>query len=273
MTIHANIAFIGAGNMTSAIVTGMVKAGYSPSKILLTNRSEAKLNQLNDQLGVHISSDNDAALNFANYIVLAVKPQMLAEVINALPKPERQCKKYISIAAGVTVSRIQEMLGASCDVVRSMPNTPSSVGMGMTGLYAQQGTDKVLCDLATYCLEQVGKTLWVSDEAMINSVIAAAGSAPAYLFLFAEAMQAKAEQLGFSAQDAKLLVAQTLAGSGKMLLEHDDISFSELRANVTSKGGTTAKAIESFQSAGLTAMVGDAMQAAVDRAEAMQELI
>ena len=273
MTIHANIAFIGAGNMTSAIVTGMINAGYSPAKILLTNRSEAKLNPLKDQLGVQVSTDNTAALHFADYIVLAVKPQMLADVISALPSTLRQSKKYISIAAGVTVARIHEMLGAPCDVVRTMPNTPSSVGMGMTGLYALPSTNTVLCDLATYCLDQVGKTLWVNEEKMINSVIAAAGSAPAYLFLFAEAMQVKAEELGFSAEDAKLLVAQTLAGSGQMLLAHTDTAFGELRANVTSKGGTTAKAIESFQNAGLTAIVSDAMQAAVDRAEEMQTLI
>ena len=273
MTIHTNIAFIGAGNMTSAIVTGMVKAGYSPDKILLTNRSEAKLIRLKDQLGIHVSTDNHDAMTFADYIVLAVKPQMLNDVIGDLPQVLRQSKKYISIAAGVTVARIQEMLGRSCDIVRTMPNTPSSVGMGMAGLYASANTDKVLCDLAEYCLSQVGETLWVQQEDMINSVIAVAGSAPAYLFLFAEAMQKKAEKLGFSSADAKLLVAQTLAGAGQMLLQHNDTPFSELRANVTSKGGTTAKAIESFQNAGLTAIVDNAMQAAVDRAEEMQTLI
>lgn len=272
MTVHANIAFIGAGNMTNAIVSGMVGAGYAPDRIMLTNRSEAKLTAL-AHLGVHTSTNNDDALDFADFIVLAVKPQMLAEVIAKLPASLRQQKQYISIAAGVTVERIQTLLGAPCDIVRTMPNTPASIGMGMTGLYAAENTDSRLTELAEYCLRQVGSTLWVTREAQINDVIAAAGSAPAYLFLFAEAMQEKAEALGFSSADAKHLVAHALAGAGQMLLSNADTPFSELRANVTSKGGTTAKAVEHFQNAGLVGIVGDAMQAAVDRAQEMQKNI
>ena len=210
-THHTKIAFIGAGNMTSAIITGMVNAGYAPTAIMATNPSPTKLDTLRAKLGIATSQDNAAALAFADIIVLAVKPQMLNEVIAALPAEARHHKHYISIAAGVTIARLQEWLGAPCQVVRTMPNTPSSIGMGMTGLYAAPNTDRALRDLAEYALGQVGQTLWVNEEDAINGVIAAAGSAPAYLFYFAECMQAKTEALGFSRDDAKRLVAQALA--------------------------------------------------------------
>jgi pyrroline-5-carboxylate reductase len=263
------IAFIGAGNMTSAIIRGMVKAGYPTSMLMATNRSPEKLDVLANELGIQTSTDNAAALDFADTIVLAVKPQMLAEMCAALPD-SKQDKSYISIAAGVSVARIQEMLDAPVQVVRTMPNTPSAIGMGMTGLYAQNNTVTALRVCAEYCLKQVGQTLWVTHEDDINTVIAAAGSSPAYVFLFAEAMQAKTQELGLAEQDAKLLVAQALAGAGQMLLENPDIDFATLRANVTSKGGTTAQAIASFKQANLTNIIADAMQTAVDRAREMQ---
>lgn len=263
------IAFIGAGNMTSAIIRGMVKAGYPANMLIATNRSPEKLDVLADDLGILTATDNAAALDFADTIVLAVKPQMLADMCANLPD-SKQDKSYISIAAGVSVARIQEMLDAPVQVVRTMPNTPASIGMGMTGLYTQNNTANALRACAEYCLNQVGKTLWVTHEDDINTVIAAAGSAPAYLFLFAEAMQAKTEELGLSEQDAKVLVAHALAGAGQMLLENPDTDFATLRANVTSKGGTTAQAIASFNEANLADIIADAMQAAVDRAREMQ---
>ena len=267
------ICFIGAGNMTSAIIRGMVQTGYPANLIMATNPSSAKLHILQQELGIQTSTDNADGLAFATYIVLAVKPQMLSAVCAALPDAQRQQKSYISIAAGVSVERIQGMLGAAVPVVRTMPNTPSSIGMGMTGLFAPQGTPNALCDIAQYALEQVGKTLWVNNEDDINTVIAAAGSSPAYLFLLAEAMQTKTQALGFTASDARILVAQALAGAGAMLLAEPETDFATLRSNVTSKGGTTAQAIESFNHARLADIVADAMQAAVDRAQQMQQEI
>lgn len=264
-----NIAFIGAGNMTSAIIRGMVKAGYPAGMLMATNRSPEKLDVLANELGIQTATDNAAALHFADTIVLAVKPQMLADMCAALPD-SKQDKSYISIAAGVSVARIQEMLDAPVQVVRTMPNTPSAIGLGMTGLYAQNNTASTLRICAEYCLNQVGQTLWVTHEDDINTVIAAAGSSPAYIFLFAEAMQAKTQELGLAEQDAKLLVAQALAGAGQMLLANPDTDFATLRANVTSKGGTTAQAIASFEHANLADIIADAMQAAVDRAREMQ---
>jgi pyrroline-5-carboxylate reductase len=230
------IAFIGAGNMTKSIIKGMVANGYPADLIMATNPSLPKLTALQAETGCHISQDNATALTFATTVVLAVKPQMLAQVC----------------------------------AVRTMPNTPSSIGMGMTGLYASADTPQSLKDCAEYVLTQVGDVLWVAHEEDINTVIAAAGSSPAYLFLFAEAMQAKTEALGLSAEDAKRLVAQALAGAGAMLLANPETDFGTLREQVTSKGGTTAQAIDYFNQAQLADIIAGAMQAAVDRAVAMQ---
>lgn len=264
------IAFIGAGNMTQAIIKGMVANGYPSDLIMATNPSLPKLDALHATTGCQISQDNAAALRFANIVVLAVKPQMLAQVCADLPAADVQATQFISIAAGVSVERLQTMLGAPCPVVRTMPNTPSSIGMGMTGLYAPNNTPSDLKDCAEYVLQQVGDVLWVNNEDAINTVIAAAGSSPAYVFLFAEAMQAKTQALGLSAADAKRLVAQALAGAGAMLLANPDTDFGTLREQVTSKGGTTAQAIDHFNEAQFADIIAGAMQAAVDRAVAMQ---
>ena len=264
------IAFIGAGNMTQAIIKGMVTNGYPADLIMATNPSLPKLTELQTQTGCHISQDNAAALAFSQTVVLAVKPQMLAQVCAELPATQVENTQFISIAAGVSVARLHEMLGVSCPIVRTMPNTPSSIGMGMTGLYAPEDTSQDLKDCAEYALAQVGDVLWVAHENDINTVIAAAGSSPAYVFLFAEAMQAKTQALGLSAADAKRLVAQALAGASAMLLANPETDFGTLRERVTSKGGTTAQAIDHFNQAQLADIIAGAMQAAVDRAEAMQ---
>ena len=264
------IAFIGAGNMTQAIIKGMVAGGYPSDLIMATNPSRQKLDDLTANTGIHISQDNRAALAFAKVIVLAVKPQMLERVCAELPNEQIASCSFISIAAGVTVNRLQVMLRAPRPIVRTMPNTPSAISMGMTGLYADEDTPKALKDAAEFALNQVGEVLWVKQENDINTVIAAAGSSPAYLFLFAEAMQAKAQALGLPTQDAKRLVGQALAGAGAMLIANPDMEFSTLRENATSKGGTTAKAIEHFNQAQLTDIIANAMQAAVDRAVEMQ---
>ncbi|MBT4884358.1 MAG: pyrroline-5-carboxylate reductase [Glaciecola sp.] len=264
------IAFIGAGNMTKSIIKGMVANGYPADLIMATNPSLPKLTALQAETGCHISQDNATALTFATTVVLAVKPQMLAQVCAVLPVSDVPKTQFISIAAGVSVARLHDMLGAPCSIVRTMPNTPSSIGMGMTGLYASADTPQSLKDCAEYVLTQVGDVLWVAHEEDINTVIAAAGSSPAYLFLFAEAMQAKTEALGLSAEDAKRLVAQALAGAGAMLLANPDTDFGTLREQVTSKGGTTAQAIDYFNQAQLADIIAGAMQAAVDRAVAMQ---
>lgn len=267
---HKSIAFIGAGNMTRSIINGMVAAGYPAEQIMATNRSESKLIELNEHLGIHVSQANEQAIEFADVIVLAVKPQMMEAVCEPLKAlPAMADKVFISIAAGLTVTRLQEMLGGTYPIIRVMPNTPSLLGKGMSGLYAQNTVDESARQFANDIMQSVGKTQWVEQEDGINSIIAAAGSSPAYFFLFLEAMEKEAINMGFSQAQARELVATSMAGAAEMVCHNSHLELSELRAQVTSKGGTTAQAINHFQQKGLESIVSGAMQAAVTRAEEM----
>ncbi|MDM7859498.1 pyrroline-5-carboxylate reductase [Alteromonas sp. ASW11-36] len=264
------VGFIGAGNMARSIISGLVESGYSAADIVVSNRSIDKLMALQEELGVNITTDNDAVLAFSDIIVLAVKPQIMADVLAQLDDTlVDDSKVFMSIAAGIKLARLGTMLPAAKRWVRAMPNTPSSVGKGMTGLIA---TDNVSAEDQNACGElmaAVGEILWVREETKIDGVIAAAGSAPAYFFLFLEAMQSEAENMGFSHEDARLLVQQAMLGAAHMVVANPDTELSTLRENVTSKGGTTAQALATFTAGELPALVSKAMQAAVQRAEQM----
>ncbi|MFV0490032.1 MAG: pyrroline-5-carboxylate reductase, partial [Vibrio fluvialis] len=181
-------------------------------------------------------------------------------------------KLVISIAAGVSVERLNAMLGSTLNLVRVMPNTPSLVNRGMAGLYASASVSEADKAFTAELMAAVGKVCWVEQESGINSVIAAAGSAPAYFFLFMEAMQAEAMAQGFDKETARLLVQQSALGAAEMVQANPDIELSTLREQVTSKGGTTAEAIRTFNEHQLTDIVAKAMRAAVSRAEEMEKL-
>jgi pyrroline-5-carboxylate reductase len=270
---HRKIAFIGAGNMSKSIINGLVNNGYPPNNITASNPSTAKLVVLKDQYGINTTQNNQLALLTADVIVLAVKPQLMEEVCADLATAKGlENKLFISIAAGIAVARLQQMLGAKYSLIRTMPNTPSALGKGMTGLYADEEILQADKDFAGDLMRQVGEIAWLESEPMIDAVIAAAGSSPAYFFAFLEAMQAEAEHQGFEHQTARLLVQQAMLGAAAMVCDNPHLEISELRAQVTSKGGTTAKAVEQFQQGNLDALVAKAMRAAVSHAKEMSEL-
>jgi len=269
---HLPIAFIGAGNMTNAIVSGMVQQHYPSTLITATNRSLAKLTELQTRLNINVTQNNADAIREAEVVVLAVKPQLMEEVCATFPKDANlENKLFISIAAGLDCARIYQMLGCTSPLVRTMPNTPSSLGVGLTGLFSDNAS-AAQRQYAEDLFNMVGTTVWASTEAQINAVIAGAGSAPAYFYLFLEAMQNKVTELGFAPDDARAMVQQAMLGAAHMVIENKNLSLNDLRQQVMSKGGTTAKAIEHFQAQNLEQIVGDAMQAAVDRAEEMAKL-
>ncbi|MDN4501697.1 pyrroline-5-carboxylate reductase [Alteromonadaceae bacterium BrNp21-10] len=270
---HRRIAFIGAGNMSRSIISGMVASGYPADLITASNPSTPKLDALKADFGIQTTTDNLQAVAQSDVIVLSVKPQMMEGVCAALQQAQLGEKLFVSIAAGITVSRLQQMLGSDYKLVRTMPNTPSALGKGMTGLYADEQVLEVDRQFAGDLLSQVGEIAWVEQESMIDAVIAAAGSSPAYFFLFLESMQNEAENMGFDKATARLLVQQAMLGSAEMVCHNPQLELSELRAQVTSKGGTTAQAIASFQDSGLPAIVSKAMQAAVTRAQEMAKQI
>jgi pyrroline-5-carboxylate reductase len=264
------ISFIGAGNMTKSIIEGLVANGYDANSIMASNPSSAKLEHLQSTLSIRTSQDNVQAIDFAQVVVLAVKPQLMQQVCeDFLNHVNLTGKLVISIAAGITAQRFSEMLNGHQNIVRVMPNTPSSIGLGMSGIYAAQKVSSDDAEFAAFMMGHVGETLIVEREADIDTVIAAAGSSPAYFFLIAQGMQEQAIKMGLDADDARLLVQQAMLGSAQMMIDNPELSLETLRNNVTSKGGTTAQAVATLQKHDITQILGEAMQAAVTRAQQM----
>ncbi|KKL00745.1 pyrroline-5-carboxylate reductase [Rheinheimera mesophila] len=266
--IDNTVAFIGAGNMAQCIIGAMIRQGYPAENIIAANRNAEKLKVLESQYQIATTTDNIEAVTKADVIVLAVKPQMMAEVCQQIIEqaPESQEKLFISVAAGISIERFEQLLG-QVRIIRAMPNTPALVGLGVTGLfpsrcsvYEQSFAEKLFAG--------TGKTVWLQREQDINAIIAVTGSAPAYFFYFMQAMQQVALELGFDEAQAKAMVAQTALGAATMAGQ-SELSFEALRAQVTSKGGTTHEAIETFKHHKLESMVKDAMYAAIRRAEDM----
>ncbi|KLV06278.1 pyrroline-5-carboxylate reductase [Photobacterium aquae] len=266
------IAFIGAGNMARSIIAGLVASGYAPDKITATAPSETRREPLARDYGVHTTDDNLQAASDADVVVLAVKPQLMEEVCRPLQILDFSGKLVISIAAGISAERLNQMLATQLNLVRVMPNTPSLIGKGMSGLYATEGVNPNDRQFAADLMQAVGKICWVGEESQINGIIAAAGSAPAYFFLFMEAMQAEAIAQGFSAEQARQLVQQSALGAAEMVVANPELDLATLREQVTSKGGTTAEAIRTFNEHQLSDTVASAMQAAVSRAREMEKL-
>jgi pyrroline-5-carboxylate reductase len=273
MNQYQELTFIGGSNMARSIIAGLISSGYPATKISATAKSAETREKLSNEFSIRTYSDNVEAANQADAIVLAVKPQILKEVCSDLITGMKgnQGKLYLSIAAGVTLASLSNYLEGSERIVRTMPNTPSLLGLGMTGLYAPKSVGKDDRDYAQLLMKAVGEVVWVDQEEGINSVIAAAGSAPAYFFLFMQAIEQEAIAMGFNQKQARLLVQQTALGSAQMVV-NSDVSLAELRAQVTSKGGTTAEAVKTLQAGGIEELVAKAMQAAVKRAEEMATL-
>lgn len=266
------IAFIGTGNMSYAIIGGMIKQGFDASKIIATNRNAEKLAKVAADFGVQTTSNNLDAIERADVIVLSVKPQMMAELCQTIQASgiAYQDKLFVSVAAGITVARLHAMLGHPVRLVRCMPNTPSLVGKGVSGLFTH-----TIAEEEKHFIEQVfqstGLVVWLDEENKINDIIAVTGSSPAYFFLFMESIEAKAIELGFSPAQARELVQQTALGSAMMACNQNEISLAQLRANVTSKGGTTHAAIETFKANHITTITSAAMDACIARAKEMEQ--
>ena len=263
------ITFIGAGNMASAIIGGLIDSGVAPSTITATAPNDSELASIKQRLGINTDTDNNAAVAEADVVVLAVKPQIMRTVCEALrDSVQRQRPLVISIAAGLDASTIDQWLGGNNAMVRCMPNTPSLVGYGASGLYANAKVSDEQCDVATQLMEAVGIVEWVEEETLLDAVTAVSGSAPAYFFLMFEAMEEAAVKLGLPAATARRLAIQTALGAATMA-QQSDKDPATLKQNVMSPGGTTERAIQHMEEAQLRTTIADAMQACSDRAQAM----
>lgn len=268
---NKKIAFIGAGNMAFAIIQGLLKNGYPASQIVAVNKSNvARRNEL-QQLGIQVALNSQDAVKQADVVILAVKPQIMSEVCATFADIDLSKKWVISIAAGISTQRLSQLLPNAETIIRTMPNTPALIGEGMTGLFAKKSINSTACQFTEQLFQSIGQCCWVESEEKLNQIIALTGSSPAYFFRFMEAMQKSAEQMGFSAEEAKRLIQSVAQGAAKMVLANPDTPLSQLRENVTSKGGTTAKALEQLELFQIDEMLNNAMNAAIQRAEEMEK--
>jgi pyrroline-5-carboxylate reductase len=265
------IGFIGGGNMASSLISGLIASGHAPEHIWVSDINPDTLSDLKKQLNVNTSADNDDVVNAADVVVLAVKPQTLSTVAQSIAALIQQKRPLVvSIAAGINQNSLSRWLGADTAIVRCMPNTPALVLTGATALHANDKVTAEQCDLAENILRAVGIALWVDDEAELDAVTAVSGSGPAYYFLLMEAMEKAALELGLKQETARLLVQQTALGAAKIALESAE-SPEQLRKRVTSPGGTTQQAIETFEQGGFTELVSKALHAARDRSIEMSK--
>jgi len=265
------IGFIGGGNMASSLLSGLIASGHSPQHLWVSDINPDTLKALAENLNVNTSTSNDTVINEVDVVVLAVKPQTLSSVAKSAAALIQQKKTLVvSIAAGINQHSLSQWLGADTAIVRCMPNTPALVLTGATALHANTRVTAEQRNLAENILRSVGIALWVKDESELDAVTAVSGSGPAYYFLLMEAMEKAALELGLSEVTARLLVQQTALGAAKIALESPE-SPEQLRKRVTSPGGTTQRAIETFEQGGFTELVSKALHAARDRSIEMSK--
>lgn len=254
--------------MASALIAGLVRGGTAPVDIHVVELDAGQRKRLADAYGV-VTGDDVLSACAADVIVLAVKPQHLAAAL--APLRERTGPALIvSVAAGVRGADIARWLGGQARVIRAMPNTPALIGAGITALVAATAVTRADRDAAQTILGATGQTLWVDNEDEIDAVTGVSGSGPAYVFRFIEAMMDAAQQVGLSAEQARTLVLATFDGATRLAMQSDEPP-SVLRERVTSKGGTTAAALERLEVRGVGAAIGEAVVAARDRARAMAD--
>jgi pyrroline-5-carboxylate reductase len=264
-----HIAFIGAGNMASSIIGGLIESGHPAGLISAADPFPASLERLAAIAPVKLCADNAAAVADADVVIMAVKPQVMAAATNSIARAVRARRALvISIAAGVTIASMQARLGPEAAIVRCMPNTPALLGCGASALFANARVSATQREHAEAILAAVGITCWVPDEDALDAITALSGSGPAYFFLLMEAMIDAGCELGLDRDTATAMTLQTGLGAARMAVE-SEVDLVELRQRVTSPGGTTERAIKSFEDNGLRRLVADALKAAADRAAAM----
>jgi len=263
--MNLKAAFVGGGNMGGALIRGLIARGLAPQDIAVGEAIQARRIALADELGVHVTADNREAVQGADVVVLAVKPQDMSTTVQPLAAILAERKPLVvSIAAGIRVADIASWCGPDIAVVRSMPNRPALNAAGATAIYGPATLNAAHRALAEQVLGAVGTTVWVTEEDALDVVTALSGSGPAYFFLLAELMTDAAVNLGLERAAARELAIQTLFGSGRMARESDG-DLGRLRAEVTSKGGTTEAAVRAFEAANLRGIVETALRAATDR--------
>lgn len=265
------ISFIGGGNMASALIAGLAGKRTAGVNIHVVDPNAAALERLASAYGVTSAQSIGDAVGLSDVIVLATKPQQMREVAAALlPHLAKSQPLILSIAAGIRAADLARWLGGYGAIVRSMPNTPALIGLGITALVATAGVSAQQKQAAGEIMAAVGQTLWLDDEAQIDPVTAVSGSGPAYVFYFIEAMQQAAVEMGLSEEQGRQLALATFAGAAQLAVQSSD-PVPLLREKVTSKGGTTFAALSSMEQSGVKEKIIAAMQAAAARGRELGE--
>ena len=264
MLQEKNIAIIGPGVMGNTIALSLIRTGnLPPEQIAMAGPNTDRLNQLASELGVRTFSDNLAASNAADIVILAVKPQRLDEATQTLKGNLSSGKLVISILAGVPISVLEQKLATRC-IVRAMPNTPARIGLGITVWTKAADVDETQQQTAAQIMRTFGEEIFVADEAYLDMATALSGTGPAYVFLFMEAMIDAGVHMGFPRRIAEQLVVQTLRGSTEFYVQSHGHP-AELRDDVTSPGGTSAEALYYLEKAGFRTAISRAIWAAYQR--------
>jgi len=263
---NSKIGFIGGGNMAASLIGGLISDGFAADNIVVAEPQASRREELRAHFGVRTETDNTVLVKSVEVIVLAVKPQVLPEVCEQMAAAvQESAPLVVSIAAGIRVADIDRWLGGNNAIVRTMPNTPALVKSGATALFANDKVGKAQRELAEGIMRAVGLTLWVDEETLLDAVTAISGSGPAYFFLLIEMLQQTGCKLGLPEQSARLLALQTAFGAARMALESNE-DCAELRARVTSPGGTTERAVTILEQGGIRELFDKALQGARDRA-------
>ena len=262
--VEQKISFIGGGNMAQAIIGGLLSRGV-PATLITVSEPVPQVQELLKQRDVNVTADNQYAVEDADVVILAVKPQVLADVLSPL-KGQFKSQIIISIIAGAPIGLISDLLGGYDKIVRVMPNTPALVQCGANGAYATDSVSLADRNLATQILAATGLVIWVDQERKIDAITALSGSGPAYFFYLMEAMIQAGKSLGLDEKTATALTLQTGLGAAQMAITSEH-SPAQLRKNVTSPGGTTQAAIETFDQFQIAQHIQTALAAAEKRSQ------
>ncbi|WCN10831.1 pyrroline-5-carboxylate reductase [Marinomonas mediterranea] len=264
------IAFIGVGNMASAIIGGLVSSGYPSDKICGTSLNTDSFAALEEKFGLTMMTSNTDAIAAADVVFLCVKPNQVRSVLEQAAEVITPSQMFVSVAAGVEIGSIESWLPVSAAVVRSMPNTPALVNCGASGLVANTVASVEQKEWISTVFKSFGDCVWVNNEEQMHQVTALSGSAPAYFFRVLESMIKSGVDQGMTEEDSRKLASLTMLGAAKMATELDE-SIAQLRINITSPNGTTEQALNSLNDANIDKVMDDAMRACVKRSKELAE--
>jgi pyrroline-5-carboxylate reductase len=271
MKIQGTVGFVGTGNMAEALIRGLLRAGVATAEQLLGSEPRAERRaELSERYGMRLVADNPEVARAADVLVLSVKPQVMAPVLDQVKPHLKPGALVVSIAAGIPLSVLEGRLGAGTRVIRTMPNTPALVGAGATAIAAGSQATEADVAAARRIFDSVGLTV-VLEESQLDAVTGLSGSGPAYIFLVIEALSDAGVKVGLSRYNAQALAAHTVLGSAKMLIETDEHP-GRLKDMVTSPGGTAIAGLHTLEAGGLRTTLMNAVEAATRRSRELGEL-